>query len=777
MHLPSSVIQVPRLHSHDAIHLEVVKVGNTSITIKWSEETVNEAEKPHQFKVLAVPEESHSNTYLIGRREWVFDYTANQAELISLHPGTLYNITVWTVHDDVAKNPVSGTFWTKIGVPDKPLSPEIIKKSSETMEITLQAAVVVVNDPFMVAFHPERLTNYSDANEKGIPYYIAAELSTVAAKNEFVIGDGKMYGGYLNAPLKVDGDYAVVVGIVSSFNGITKSSYSEMAIYNVPGLLNSSDDSLQTALSVSIGVVAALLIIAILIYFAVRRFYKPRLRRLSEMPLAVSNPAFEGMMLVSKYHMVVDKISDAVWDIPVKSIEVYKPIVGYGKFGHVQNGIVHKKPQQIPVIIVTTQVLQFFFFLLNLIMTIWCRRNVLFSLFIFNKMFEKKYFYQTIVRNTIYNPRASRTLRGLHCGRLNIKLVCVILFHQHHHFLFIIILVPSMMTSEEKNKLLYGVEIMNAMSHHQNVVALIGKYELDGSLQIVIEHSREILLSALHNSRCTDFSPSYSTVQTVSSFTADQLMQFILNISKGLQYLHGNKVIHQHLMSKSILLIGETPKITNFSMAHYEQDNKSSNNTRMCAAETLQHKRYTYKSDIWSLAVLYWEIVTLAYGGRRCTSVLATSFFQVDRSYAECVNKDPFFLVQSRMFSSQFFLGLPLPLFPGVLPCMIKFARGRMSLWRVTCGTPFHSFSNKEVTRKVCQGTRLPQPSCISYDLFQLMLDCWQTDPDERPSVESVIQTIEIMVRDSKISGLCKMNNKKAFRSETNTFLVSVAIK
>ncbi|KAG1651544.1 Angiopoietin-1 receptor [Nymphon striatum] len=639
MHLPSSVIQVPRLHSHDAIHLEVVKVGNTSITIKWSEETVNEAEKPHQFKVLAVPEESHSNTYLIGRREWVFDYTANQAELISLHPGTLYNITVWTVHDDVAKNPVSGTFWTKIGVPDKPLSPEIIKKSSETMEITLQAAVVVVNDPFMVAFHPERLTNYSDANEKGIPYYIAAELSTVAAKNEFVIGDGKMYGGYLNAPLKVDGDYAVVVGIVSSFNGITKSSYSEMAIYNVP-----ADDSLQTALSVSIGVVAALLIIAILIYFAVRRFYKPRLRRLSEMPLAVSNPAFEGMMLVSKYHMVVDKISDAVWDIPVKSIEVYKPIVGYGKFGHVQNGIVHKKPQQIPVIIVTTQGL-------------W---------------------------------QAGGTVNPTKCSASLLELQAIVM--------------PSMMTSEEKNKLLYGVEIMNAMSHHQNVVALIGKYELDGSLQIVIEHSREILLSALHNSRCTDFSPSYSTVQTVSSFTADQLMQFILNISKGLQYLHGNKVIHQHLMSKSILLIGETPKITNFSMAHYEQDNKSSNNTRMCAAETLQHKRYTYKSDIWSLAVLYWEIVTLG-------------------------------------------------------------------------GTPFHSFSNKEVTRKVCQGTRLPQPSCISYDLFQLMLDCWQTDPDERPSVESVIQTIEIMVRDSKISGLCKMNNKKAFRSETNTFLVSVAIK
>ncbi|KAG1651548.1 Angiopoietin-1 receptor [Nymphon striatum] len=611
MHLPSSVIQVPRLHSHDAIHLEVVKVGNTSITIKWSEETVNEAEKPHQFKVLAVPEESHSNTYLIGRREWVFDYTANQAELISLHPGTLYNITVWTVHDDVAKNPVSGTFWTKIGVPDKPLSPEIIKKSSETMEITLQAAVVVVNDPFMVAFHPERLTNYSDANEKGIPYYIAAELSTVAAKNEFVIGDGKMYGGYLNAPLKVDGDYAVVVGIVSSFNGITKSSYSEMAIYNVP-----ADDSLQTALSVSIGVVAALLIIAILIYFAVRRFYKPRLRRLSEMPLAVSNPAFEGMMLVSKYHMVVDKISDAVWDIPVKSIEVYKPIVGYGKFGHVQNGIVHKKPQQIPVIIVTTQGL-------------W---------------------------------QAGGTVNPTKCSASLLELQAIVM--------------PSMMTSEEKNKLLYGVEIMNAMSHHQNVVALIGKYELDGSLQIVIEHSREILLSALHNSRCTDFSPSYSTVQTVSSFTADQLMQFILNISKGLQYLHGNKVIHQHLMSKSILLIGETPKITNFSMAHYEQDNKSSNNTRMCAAETLQHKRYTYKSDIWSLAVLYWEIVTLG-------------------------------------------------------------------------GTPFHSFSNKEVTRKVCQGTRLPQPSCISYDLFQLMLDCWQTDPDERPSVESVIQTIEIMVRDN----------------------------
>lgn len=82
--------------------------------------------------------------------------------------------------------------------------------------------LVVVSNPELVIFQPNMLYGYQEAQEKAIPFYITAELSASQAQSNtrFTIGDGEIYDGYYNAPLAEDGDYAIVTGLVSTFNGV-----------------------------------------------------------------------------------------------------------------------------------------------------------------------------------------------------------------------------------------------------------------------------------------------------------------------------------------------------------------------------------------------------------------------------------------------------------------------------------------------------------------------------------------------------------------------------
>ena len=46
---------------------------------------------------------------------------------------------------------------------------------------------------------------------------------------EFLVGDGQIYGGYLNyGPLTSGRDYHVTVGVVSNFNNVSKTSYAKV---------------------------------------------------------------------------------------------------------------------------------------------------------------------------------------------------------------------------------------------------------------------------------------------------------------------------------------------------------------------------------------------------------------------------------------------------------------------------------------------------------------------------------------------------------------------
>lgn len=65
-------------------------------------------------------------------------------------------------------------------------------------------------------------------------------------------------------------------------------------------------------------------------------------------------------------------------------------------------------------------------------------------------------------------------------------------------------------------------------------------------------------------------------------------------------------------------------------------------------------------------------------------------------------------------------------------------------IWEVlTIGaTPYAHTGNKDVAARVLRGMRPSQPSYVGDELFQLCLQCWQVDPDERPSFSSLLNEL-----------------------------------
>lgn len=77
-------------------------------------------------------------------------------------------------------------------------------------------------------------------------------------------------------------------------------------------------------------------------------------------------------------------------------------------------------------------------------------------------------------------------------------------------------------------------------------------------------------------------------------------------------------------------------------------------------------------------------------------------------------------------------------------------------MWEVTTlgGTPYADVRNEEVAGRVIRGLRLPQPQYVGDELYQVMLNCWQQDLDERPTFSELDVTLRSLASDDVIPHL-----------------------
>ena len=70
---------------------------------------------------------------------------------------------------------------------------------------------------------PDDIYGYKEAETNGDSFYIAAQFSRGELPTEFILGNGKTYGGYENAPLQPETRYKAYLRGVTKHNGVSFS--------------------------------------------------------------------------------------------------------------------------------------------------------------------------------------------------------------------------------------------------------------------------------------------------------------------------------------------------------------------------------------------------------------------------------------------------------------------------------------------------------------------------------------------------------------------------
>ncbi|CAN0845694.1 Serine/threonine-protein kinase STY46 [Linum grandiflorum] len=137
---------------------------------------------------------------------------------------------------------------------------------------------------------------------------------------------------------------------------------------------------------------------------------------------------------------------------------------------------------------------------------------------------------------------------------------------------------------------------------HKNVVQFIGACTKPPSLCIVTEFmSGGSVYDYLHKRK--------------GVFKLPSLLKVAIDVSKGMDYLHQNNIIHRDLKAANILMDeNEVVKVADFGVARVKAQTgvmtAETGTYRWMAPEVIEHKPYDHKADVFSFGIVLWELLT-----------------------------------------------------------------------------------------------------------------------------------------------------------------------
>ncbi|XP_057795485.1 serine/threonine-protein kinase STY8-like [Salvia miltiorrhiza] len=137
---------------------------------------------------------------------------------------------------------------------------------------------------------------------------------------------------------------------------------------------------------------------------------------------------------------------------------------------------------------------------------------------------------------------------------------------------------------------------------HDNVVRFIGACTKLPHLCIVTEYMpRGSLYEYLHKNH--------------PALKLPQLLKFAMDVCKGMEYLHQKNVIHRDLKTANLLMdTSNVVKVADFGVARFQNNGgimtAETGTYRWMAPEVINHQPYDQKADVFSFAIVLWELVT-----------------------------------------------------------------------------------------------------------------------------------------------------------------------
>ncbi|PAN03680.1 hypothetical protein PAHAL_1G015000 [Panicum hallii] len=137
---------------------------------------------------------------------------------------------------------------------------------------------------------------------------------------------------------------------------------------------------------------------------------------------------------------------------------------------------------------------------------------------------------------------------------------------------------------------------------HRNVVQFIGACTRQPNLYIVTDFmSGGSVYDYLHKKN--------------STFKLPEILKVAIDISKGMNYLHQNNIIHRDLKTANLLMDeNRVVKVADFGVARVKDQSgvmtAETGTYRWMAPEVIEHKPYDHKADVFSFAIVLWELLT-----------------------------------------------------------------------------------------------------------------------------------------------------------------------
>ncbi|XP_038066659.1 tyrosine-protein kinase receptor Tie-1-like [Patiria miniata] len=176
-------------------------------------------------------------------------------------------------------------------------------------------------------------------------------------------------------------------------------------------------------------------------------------------------------------------------------------------------------------------------------------------------------------------------------------------------------------SADERQLFMDQYQTLARIRRHPNVMSMLAVCQHEDVFYVALEYlpNGDLLshLKGIHSKN--------------QSLPVDKMVQFALDIAKGMEHVADAGVIHRNLAAKNIFLGANlVAKVTGFSLSrkrdvYVEVSENKPRSPRWMALESLTIDRYTTKSDVWSFGVLMWEMTTLGktpYAGFRTDNIV-----------------------------------------------------------------------------------------------------------------------------------------------------------